>query len=167
MALVGTINTNKIFNILLVEDNPADRKLISHLFKSCTVSCLLHMVKDGEEAIEFVFRRGKFIDSPQPDLVLLDLNMPNKDGRDVLKEIKTDPLLRRIPVIVLTTSSSDLDVCTAYDYQANSYIQKPGDLGEFQSIIKVIEQYWLNIVELPSFKLPPMVPFPSKQIAPA
>jgi two-component system, chemotaxis family, response regulator Rcp1 len=146
---------SKTYHILLVEDNPADRKLIAHLFKACSVSYELHMVKDGEEATDFLFHRAAFVGSPRPNLVLLDLNMPNKDGRDVLKEIKSDPILRRIPVVVLTTSSSDFDVCSAYDYQANSYIQKPRDLAEFQSIIKLIEQYWLSAVQLPRFKLPP------------
>lgn len=143
-----------MYNILLVDDNPADRKLIAHLFKTWTVSYQLHFAQDGEEATDFLFQRGKFVGSPRPNIILLDLNMPNKDGRDVLKEVKSDPILRRIPIIILTTSSSDQDVCTAYDYQANSYIQKPRELDQFQSIVNLIEQYWLNTVELPRFKFP-------------
>ncbi len=148
-----TTPKNKIFQILLVDDNPADRKLIAHLFKSSDITCQLHVAKDGEEATDFLNQQGQFATSPVPDLILLDLNMPNKDGRDVLKEIKSEPVLKQIPVIVLTTSSSDLDVTTAYASQANSYIQKPRDLSHFQSVINIIGEYWLNTVELPRFKL--------------
>ncbi|MBI1860671.1 MAG: response regulator [Deltaproteobacteria bacterium] len=109
---------NRTFNILVVEDSPGDRKLVSHLFRECTPPCQLFFAADGEEATEFIFKRGQFETAVTPDLVILDLNMPNKDGRDVLKEIKTTPNLKRIPVVVLTTSSSHQDVDAAYEFQA-------------------------------------------------
>ncbi|MBI3295918.1 MAG: response regulator [Deltaproteobacteria bacterium] len=136
--------------MLVVEDSPGDRKLVSHLFRECTPPCQLFFAADGEEATEFIFKRGQFETAVTPDLVILDLNMPNKDGRDVLKEIKTTPNLKRIPVVVLTTSSSHQDVDAAYEFQANSYIQKPSDLSQFRAVIDVICQYWLRTVELPT-----------------
>jgi CheY-like chemotaxis protein len=132
----------------LVEDNPADRKLLLHLFQACTTGHELHFAKDGEEATDYLFRRGSYASSPQPDLILLDVNMPKKDGWEVLKEAKSDPSLRKIPILVITTSANQQDIARAYDNHANSCIQKPCDLRTFQTIIKMIDDYWLNTVAL-------------------
>jgi two-component system, chemotaxis family, response regulator Rcp1 len=144
----------KTFNILSVEDNASDRHLIARLFRPCTVNHRLFFARDGEEACDFLFRRGQFSEAPTPDLVLLDLNMPKKDGREVLQEIKSTPGLKNIPVVILTTSSTDTDVMRAYAGSANSYFQKPRDLEKFQTIIQLIAQYWLNSAVLP----PPLTP---------
>lgn len=141
--------SQKTFNVLVVEDDAADRKLIARLFEACSVQLQLHFARDGEEAADFLFKRNQFQTVPVPDLILLDLNMPKKDGREFLEEVKADPQLKAIPVVVLTTSSSDIDICRAYLAHVNSYIQKPRDLDQFQQIIKLIELYWLTVVKLP------------------
>jgi chemotaxis family two-component system response regulator Rcp1 len=136
-------------NILLVEDNPGDVRLTEEAFREARIANRVWVARDGEEAIDFLRQRGSHSDSPRPDLVLLDLNLPKKDGRDVLEEVKSDPQLHRIPVIVLTTSSADRDVLLSYDLHANCYIKKPIEYEEFIAAIRGIENFWLKIVRLP------------------
>ena len=140
----------KPIEILLVEDNPADVRLTMESFKDAKVSNNLSVVEDGTEAIGFLRRKGKYGDAPRPDLILLDLNLPKKDGREVLAEIKTDEDLRIIPIVVLTSSQAEQDVMQTYHLGANCFITKPGDLYQFINVTKSIEQFWLTIVKLPS-----------------
>ena len=135
--------------ILVVEDSPGDARLIREALKDGQIEKRLSVVTDGEAAVAFLRHHEPFAQSPRPDLILLDLNLPRKDGRQVLAEIKADPSLRRIPVIVLTTSRAEQDVLTSYDLHANCYITKPVDLDEFLTIAKWIEGFWLTIVRLP------------------
>ena len=137
-------------DILLVEDNPADIRLTQETFKEAKVRNRLSVVEDGFAAMDFLQRRGKYIDAPQPDLILLDLNLPKKDGRQVLEEIKQDPDLKRIPVVILTTSQAEEDIIKTYDLHANCYVKKPVGLEEFITIVKNIESFWLSIVKLPA-----------------
>ncbi len=136
-------------NILLVEDSPADVDLTREALDDAKVRNTLHVVSDGVAALEFLQRQGQYADVPRPDLILLDLNLPKKDGREVLAEIKDDPTLRRIPVVVLTTSEAEQDIIRSYDLHANCYITKPVDLEQFIAVIKSIETFWLVIVKLP------------------
>lgn len=135
--------------ILLVEDNPADVRLTIEVFKDSRITNHISVVMDGEEALAFLHKRGKYADEIRPDLILLDLNLPKKDGREVLSEIKADAELKAIPIIVLTTSDADQDVWKAYDSGVNSYITKPVDLEQFIRIFRSIEDFWLTIVKLP------------------
>ena len=135
--------------ILLVEDKTAAVRLIQEIFKENGARNNLYVVKDGEEAIAFLRREGKYADATRPDLILLDLNLPKKDGREVLAEIKSDDEVKRIPVVVLTVSDAEEDVLKAYDLHANCYITKPVHLPKFIKVIKSIENFWLNIVMLP------------------
>ncbi len=140
--------------ILLVEDSPGDVRLTQEALKDGKVRNHLHVVSDGVEAEQFLHRQGPFADAPRPDLILLDLNLPRKDGRELLGEIKTDPALRRIPVVVLTTSSAEEDILRSYDLHANSYITKPVDLDQFMNVIRQIEGFWLTVVQLPDEHAP-------------
>jgi two-component system response regulator len=133
----------------LIEDSPGDARLIREVWRDGTVSKTLHVVPDGVEAMAFLRREGPYADAPRPDLILLDLNLPKKDGREVLAEIKANEALRRIPVVVLTTSQMEQDVCKAYGLNANCYIAKPVDLEQFMWVVKSIEHFWLTIVKLP------------------
>lgn len=135
--------------ILLVEDNPGDVRLTREALKEAKVPNRLHVVGDGMEAIAFLRRRGKYAEAPRPEVVLLDLNLPKMDGRAVLTEVKGDPELKRIPIVVLTTSRAEEDVLTSYDSHANSYVTKPADFDEFLSAVRSIENFWLETVELP------------------
>lgn len=135
--------------ILLVEDNPGDVRLTREALKEAKVHTRLHVVEDGVAAMEFLRREGAFREAPVPDLVLLDLNLPKKDGREVLSEIKQDPELMRIPVVVLTTSEAEEDVLRSYDLHANCYVTKPVDLDRFITIVRSIEDFWLTVVRLP------------------
>jgi len=135
--------------ILLVEDNPGDIRLTIEALKNSKLKNNLHIVENGEDAIAFLKKQEKFQDSPRPDLILLDLNLPKKNGRDVLAEIKNDPKLRRIPVVVLTTSSAEEDITRSYDLHANCYITKPVDFEQFIKVVKKIEDFWFTIVKLP------------------
>jgi chemotaxis family two-component system response regulator Rcp1 len=139
----------KPIEILLVEDNPGDVRLTIEALKDAKVANNLNVVGDGVEALAFLRREAKYEDAPRPDLILLDLNLPRKDGRDVLSEIKADASLRRIPVVVLTTSQAEEDVLRAYNLNANCYISKPVDLEQFMKVVKAIEDFWLTIVKLP------------------
>jgi chemotaxis family two-component system response regulator Rcp1 len=135
--------------ILLVEDNPGDVRLEVEALKEGKILTHLSIVVDGAEAMEFLQRKGKFVDVEKPDLILLDLNLPKKDGREVLAEIKADDDLRRIPVIVLTTSKDEVDILNSYNLHANAYIVKPLDLEQFIDAIRKIEDFWLTVVRLP------------------
>ncbi len=135
--------------ILLVEDNPGDVRLIREALRENKMGDNLNVVGDGAEAIAFLRREGKYANAPRPGLVLLDLNLPKKDGREVLAEIKAEEGLRRIPVLVLTSSEAEEDVLKAYNHHANCYIAKPVDLDQFIKVVKAIEKFWLSVVKLP------------------
>ncbi|KFE71175.1 response regulator [Hyalangium minutum] len=135
--------------ILLVEDNPGDVRLTIEALKEGKVRNNLSVVKDGVEALAFLRREGTFAGATRPDLILLDLNLPKKDGREVLAEIKDDGTLRRIPVVVLTTSKAEEDILRTYDLHANCYITKPVDLEQFISVVRSIDDFWLSVVRLP------------------
>jgi two-component system, chemotaxis family, response regulator Rcp1 len=136
--------------ILLVEDNPGDVRLTVEALREGRILNNLTVAQDGVEALEVLRRQGSHAAAPVPDLILLDLNLPRKDGREVLAEVKADEALRSIPVVVLTTSEAEQDVLGAYDLHANCYIVKPVDLDQFMSVIRVIEDFWLTVVKLPS-----------------
>jgi CheY-like chemotaxis protein len=133
-------------DILMVEDNPADVRLTVEAFRECKVRNTLHVARDGVEALSFLRRQDPFVDAVRPDLIFLDLNLPRKNGREVLAEIKADPQLKRIPVVVLTTSSSESDISRSYDLHANCYVVKPVDLDEYIKVIHHIEGFWLKSV---------------------
>jgi two-component system, chemotaxis family, response regulator Rcp1 len=139
----------KPINILLVEDNPGDADLAREALESSKFNNNLQVVDDGEKAMAFLHREGPYSDAPRPDLILLDLNLPKKDGRQVLAEIKADPQLMRIPVVILTTSRAEEDVLKTYNLHANCYITKPIDLNQFLHVVRSIEDFWLSIVVLP------------------
>jgi CheY-like chemotaxis protein len=143
------VERNTPIDILLVEDNPGDERLTREALKEGKVYSNLHWVKDGVEAMEFLNRRGKYSDAPRPDIILLDLNLPKKDGREVLQEIKNTDALKRIPVVVLTTSKAEEDVLRTYNLHANCYVTKPVDLEKFIVVVKSIDVFWLTVVTLP------------------
>jgi len=143
------VERNGPIEILLVEDNPGDVRLTKEALKEGKVYSNLHTVKDGVEAMEFLRRQGKYKDVPRPDIILLDLNLPRKDGREVLEEIKSDEVLKRIPVVVLTTSKAEEDVLRTYNLHANCYVTKPVDLEKFMVVVKSIDVFWLTVVTLP------------------
>jgi CheY-like chemotaxis protein len=139
----------RVAEILLVEDNPGDMDLVREALKEKKLCNNLHVSRDGVEAMAFLRREGKFADAPRPDLILLDLNLPKKDGREVLAEIKADDELRRIPVVILTTSAQDHDILSAYDLSANCYVTKPVNLDQFLEVVESIDTFWFGIVSLP------------------
>jgi two-component system, chemotaxis family, response regulator Rcp1 len=139
----------RAIELLLVEDSEPDVRLTQEALHEAKVRNRLWVVEDGVEALEFLRQQGRYAGSPRPDLILLDLNLPRKDGRQVLKEIKDDELLKRIPVVILTTSQSEEDVLRAYDLHANCYITKPVDFTRFMEVVKSIEDFWLTVVRLP------------------
>jgi chemotaxis family two-component system response regulator Rcp1 len=141
--------SGKEIEILLVEDNPGDVRLTEEALREGKVKNRLHVARDGVEAIDFLRRRGKFAGVSRPDLVLLDLNLPRMDGREVLAEIKNDPELKTLPVVVLTTSTAEADILKTYTLHANCYIQKPVDLDQFVSVVRSIDDFWLTVVRLP------------------
>ena len=136
-------------NILLIEDNPGDIRLTKEVLKEGKIRNTLSVITDGEEALLFLKKIGQYRDIILPDIILLDLNLPKKDGREVLAEIKADPGLLRIPVIVLTTSSAEKDILSMYGHHANCYITKPVNFDQFIDVVRSIENFWLSIVELP------------------
>ena len=140
---------SRAIEILLVEDSPSDTDLTIEAFQSGKILSNLSHVEDGVEAMEFLSRKNSFADAPRPDLILLDLNLPRKDGREVLGELKSDPNLRTIPVVVLTTSKDDQDIAQAYQLQANCYIAKPVDFEQFVNVVRAIEHFWLEVATLP------------------
>ncbi|MCD6017349.1 MAG: response regulator receiver protein [Bacteroidetes bacterium] len=145
-------NTEKTraINILLVEDNPGDIRLTQEAFKDGRIQNELNVVTDGEEAIFYLKKEGKYASAKTPDIILLDLNLPKKDGREVLSEIKANPSLMLIPVIILTTSSAQSDIINTYTNHANCYIMKPVDFNQFINVVRTIENFWLTIVKLPN-----------------
>lgn len=138
------------FQILLVEDNPGDVELTQNAFEQGKLSTNLNVVGDGTAALAFLRQEGVYTQAPVPDLILLDLNLPKKSGEEVLAEIKQDPDLRRIPVVVLTTSSSEVDILRSYNLRANAFISKPVDLNSFINVVQTIEDFWLTVVKLPT-----------------
>ena len=146
---MGNQNLSAPVEILLVEDNPGDVRLTKEALKEGKMLNDLSVAADGVEAMEFLRRQGKHANAPRPDLILLDLNLPRKDGREVLAEIKGDKDLRRIPVVVLTTSKDELDILRTYDLHVNCYITKPVELDQFIDVVRKIEGFWLTIVKLP------------------
>jgi two-component system, chemotaxis family, response regulator Rcp1 len=135
--------------ILLIEDNPADVRLTQEALKDSKLHTNLNVVEDGVEALAYLRRQGPYSRSVRPDIILLDLNLPKKDGREVLEEIKQDEILRLLPVVVLTTSDDEQDILASYNLHANCYITKPVDLARFITIVKNIEDFWFTIVKLP------------------
>lgn len=139
----------KAIEILLVEDSLGDARLTIEALKENQVLNHMHHVSDGVEALDFLYGRGEYTEASRPDLILLDLNMPKMDGREVLETIKQDPNLKRIPVVILTTSTAAEDIKKSYDLNANCYISKPVDLDKFMEVIKSIKNFWLSVVEFP------------------
>ena len=143
------VKSNGPVEILLVEDNPGDERLTREALKEGKVYSNLHWVKDGVEAMAFLRREGKYAAAPRPEIILLDLNLPRKDGREVLEEVKADERLRRIPVVILTTSKAEEDVLRTYNLHANCFVTKPVDLDKFMVVVKSIDDFWLTVVTLP------------------
>jgi CheY-like chemotaxis protein len=139
----------KPIEILLIEDNPGDARLTREALSQSKVSNNLHHARDGEEAMRFLKREGQFANAPTPDLVLLDLNLPRRDGREVLEDVKRDPLLKHIPVVVLTSSEAEEDILRSYRLHANCFITKPVDLEQLTKVVQAIEQFWFTLVKLP------------------
>jgi len=141
--------TGRPIEILLVEDNPADVRLTVEILKETKVRNNLTVAGDGNEALELLRRTGRYTHAMRPDLILLDLNLPKKDGKQVLAEIKADPVLKRIPVVILTSSKAEEDIVKSYNLHANCYVTKPVDLEQFVKVVKSVEDFWLTIVKLP------------------
>lgn len=137
-------------DILMVEDNPGDIRLTQEALKENKMNNNLHVVKDGMEAMAFLHHEREYESAPRPDLILLDLNLPRKDGRQVLAEIKGDPALKRIPVVILTTSQAEEDILKSYSLHANCFVTKPVDLDQFMKVVQSIEHFWITIVKLPA-----------------
>jgi chemotaxis family two-component system response regulator Rcp1 len=146
---MGSESTGRPVEILLVEDNPGDVRLTIEALRDGKVRNHLNVATDGVEALAFVRRKGAYANAPRPDVILLDLNLPRKDGREVLAEIKADADLKTIPVVILTTSKADEDILRSYELNANCYITKPVDLDQFITVVRSIEDFWLTIVTLP------------------
>jgi two-component system, chemotaxis family, response regulator Rcp1 len=148
--MMGPIGTGAVpIEVLLVEDSPGDVRLTREAFKDAKVHINLHVASDGAEAMAFLGREGVHSNAPRPDLILLDLNLPKKDGREVLAELKESPALKCIPVVILTTSASEADIQGSYQRHANCYITKPVDLEGFLKVVKSIDSFWLSVVKLP------------------
>ena len=143
------MKADKAIEILLVEDNPGDARLAQEAIREAEWDNHLNWVSDGTEALHFLRRQGRYVSAPRPDLILLDLNLPRKDGREVLAEIKVDPTLKVIPVVVFTTSRAEQDVARAYSLQANCYVVKPQSFDQFSEVIGAIEDFWFGTAELP------------------
>jgi chemotaxis family two-component system response regulator Rcp1 len=140
---------DSLFRILLVEDNPGDVRLIREGLEQGSVRCALSVVGDGVEAMAFLHQRGKYARAPRPNLILLDLNLPRKDGREVLSEIKGHETLRRVPVVVLTSSEADEDITEVYGLSANCYLTKPVSLDRFMDVVHALQKFWLTVARLP------------------
>ncbi|MCX5257244.1 response regulator [Streptomyces canus] len=136
-------------DVLLVEDDPGDELMTREAFEDNKIGNTLHVVRDGEEALDFLYRRGDHADAPRPDLILLDLNLPKYDGRQVLEKIKSDPDLAHIPVVVLTTSAAEEDILRSYKLHANAYVTKPVDLDQFIAAVRQIDDFFVQVVRLP------------------
>ena len=148
--MIATREVVRPVEILLVEDNPGDVRLTQEALKDGQIPHHLSVTHDGEQAMAYLRHEPPYEEASRPDLILLDLNLPRKDGRQVLEDVKSDPQLREIPIVVLTTSRADYDIASAYDLQANCYIQKPVDLNQFWAIVRWIEKFWLATAALPS-----------------
>ena len=146
---MSTEQLGRLIEILLVEDNPGDAKLAERALKNAKIRNHLHVVENGNDAMAFMRKEGRFADVPRPDVILLDLNLPHKDGREVLAEIKSDDDLKAIPVVVLTSSQAEEDIVKSYELHANCYVTKPLDLERFLEVVKAIKSFWLTIVQLP------------------
>lgn len=146
---MGDSDFSNAVQVLLVEDNPGDARLTMEALKESKLQLRLHVVEDGVKALAFLRRQDKYATAPRPDLILLDLNLPKKDGREVLEDLKGDPELKRIPVVVVTTSEAEQDILKAYELHANCYVTKPVDLDQFVKVVRSIEDFWLTIVKLP------------------
>jgi two-component system, chemotaxis family, response regulator Rcp1 len=142
-------NFNSI-DILIVEDNPGDARLIMEVLNENKIFNSVFIVRDGVEAMDYLHAKGKYLDSPKPDLIILDLNLPRKDGREVLAEIKSDEELKRIPVVIMTISQAEEDIFKSYNLHANCFVTKPIDLNQFIKVVKSIENFWFSVVKLPS-----------------
>ena len=142
-------NFGKAVHILIVEDNPGDVRLAIEALRESKIRNTISVLEDGSEVMRYLRREDKYANAIHPDLILLDLNLPKKDGREVLKEIKNDPTAKTIPVVILTTSQAEADIMKAYNLHANCYITKPVDLDQFLSVVRAIENFWLTIVKLP------------------
>jgi two-component system response regulator len=140
-------------DVLLVEDDPGDELMTREAFEDNKIGNTLHVARDGEEALDFLYRRGGFTDAPRPDLILLDLNLPKYDGRQVLEKIKSDPDLSHIPVVVLTTSAAEEDILRSYKLHANAYVTKPVDLDQFITAVRQIDDFFVQVVRLPRTRL--------------
>lgn len=149
----SSLQSARPIEILLIDDDDDDVRLMCKSLEQDRILNSIHRVEDGVVAMDYLRRRGQFVDAARPDLILLDLNMPRKDGREVLKEIKEDPQLRMIPVVVLTTSDDERDIFQSYEYRASSYVTKPVDLLQFRNVLQSIKDYWFSVV-----RLPPAVP---------
>jgi chemotaxis family two-component system response regulator Rcp1 len=150
MVMIESKEMEKAIEILLVEDNPADALLMQEALLEGKMLNNLHVAGNGDEALDFLYRRGAYREAPRPDLIMLDLNLPKKDGREVLAVIKNDAELKSIPVVVITTSKSEEDIVKSYNLHANCYITKPVRLTQFFDVIKNVEDFWFTIVKLPS-----------------
>jgi chemotaxis family two-component system response regulator Rcp1 len=148
--MIGASFDGRVIEILMVEDNEGDARLAREALRDCKIRNALHHVWDGEEALAFLRRGGEYADAPQPDLILLDLNLPRMDGSEVLAEIKEDDELKHIPVVILTTSSADADVIRSYNRHANCFITKPINMVDFLKVVTAIQDFWLTIVTLPA-----------------
>ncbi|OBG56014.1 MULTISPECIES: response regulator [unclassified Mycobacterium] len=140
----------RAIDILLVEDDPGDELITREAFEHNKLNNRLHVAHDGEEGLDYLYRRGQFSDAPRPDLILLDLNLPKYDGRQLLEKVKSDPDLARIPVVVLTTSSAEEDILRSYKLHANAYVTKPVDLDQFMKAVQQIDEFFVQVVRLPS-----------------
>jgi two-component system response regulator len=147
--MTATFNNLRPINMLLVEDSPTDQLMTREALERAKVLLTLHVVEDGIQTMEFLRRTGKYAGVPRPDLILLDLNLPRKDGREVLAEIKADPQLKRIPVLILTTSKSEEDIAQAYGSHANCFITKPVGFANFNEVMRSIEKFWFTVASLP------------------
>jgi len=145
-------NSYHPIEILLVEDNPGDARLAKEALKDSKLKNNLYIAEDGIEAMDFLNRKGKYSQMPRPDLILLDLNLPKKDGREVLAEVKSNDDFKRIPIVILTISRAEEDIFKTYNLHANCYVTKPLDLEQFMKVVKSIEDFWLTIVKLPNGK---------------
>jgi chemotaxis family two-component system response regulator Rcp1 len=151
--MMESIGTGAVpIEVLLVEDSPGDVRLTREAFKDAKVHINLHVASDGVEAMAFLGREGNHANTPRPDLIFLDLNLPKKDGREVLAELKESPTLKSIPVVILTTSASEADIHGSYQHHANCYITKPVDLDGFLKVVNSIDSFWLTVVKLPTGK---------------
>lgn len=148
--MMDTVFQQENVNVLLIEDNLGDIRLVKEAFAENKLLNNLNVVRNGEQAMEYLYKKGEYKDAVQPDLILLDLNLPKKDGREVLEEIKNNNMLASIPVVILTTSDLEKDILESYSLHANCYITKPVDMGKFIDIVKLVKEFWFSIVKLPS-----------------